>query len=90
MDNITGEKIQQLTHVFELHPFLGMLLRLYIANPEASDDQIFQNTLNSYKLEINQFSKSEIEQSFNEFCNISSSARKSYLVLYKIINYGIS
>ena len=90
MDNINGERIQHLTHMFELYPFLGMLLRMYVANPDVTDDQIFQNTLNSYKTEVTRFSKSEIEQAFNMFCSIDSSSREAYLVLYKIINYGIS
>lgn len=90
MDNVTSERIQQLVQIMEIYPFLGMLLRMYIVNPEASDEQIFENTLKNYKLEVTRFSKTEIEQAYNKFRNINPSARKDYISLYRILNYGVS
>ena len=90
MDDVISERIQQLVQIMEIYPFLGMLLRMYIVNPEASDEKIFENTLKTYKLEVTRFSKMEIEQAYTKFRSINPLARKDYISLYRILNYGVS
>lgn len=91
--NFIGERVSvdtvNLVKNLKRFPFVGMLLRTYITNPEAEDLDIFQKTLKNYHSSVNDLTAKEIEESFEIFQNIPLEGRKYYIMLYKILKSGI-
>lgn len=91
--NYIGERIGEdtinLVKNLKRFPFVGMLLRTYITNPEMDDISIFQKTLKNYNHTVETLTAKEIEDSFEIFQNISLEGKRYYCELYKIIKSGI-